>query len=119
MYGQILTNKRGETVKILSHHQDIYIISYPNDHKVASGSNFTKQDLINLNWIFPVETEKEKWTPELSQSYFVPNIVNKSKHDLYIWRDDEGNKRSLANNLVCRTLEEAIALTDKMLGVVK
>jgi len=116
MYGQILTNKTGKTVKILSHHQDVYIISNPNDHTNAIDRNYTKQDLIALGWVFPVETEK--WTPEIDNTYFVPNVTNRSKHNLSIWANDEIDNLRLANNLVCRTVKEAIALTDKMLGAV-
>jgi len=114
MYGQILTNKSGKTVKILSHHQDIYIISNPNDHTNAIDRNYTKQDLIALGWIFPVE----KWTPERGMTYFIPHVSYESKYDFHIWTNDELGNLQLANNLVCRTKEEAIALTDKMLGAV-
>ena len=115
MYGQILTNKSGKTVKILSHHQDIYIISYPNDHTKANGSNYTKEELIKKGWIFPVE----KWVPEDGKIYYIPNILSDNKYDYYYWTNNEYDKHYLANNLVCRTKEEAIALTDKMLGAVK
>ena len=115
MYGQILTHKDGKTVKILSHHQDIYIISNPNDHTNAIDRNYTKQDLIALGWIFPVE----KWTPEMNGIYYIPHVTNGSRYNSLAWKNDGIDERHLANNLVCRTSEEAIALTDKMLGVVK
>ena len=115
MYKQILTNKDGKTVKVLSHHQEIYIISLPNDHKRANDGNFTKEDLIACGFIFPVK----KWTPEIGEDYYVPNLSDVSKYDSYQWNNDGIDERHLANNLVCRTKEEAIALIDKMLGVIK
>jgi len=114
MHGQILTNKDGgETVKILSHHQDVYVISQTDNHK-KTGCNYTKEELIAYGWIFPVE----KWAPTPDETYYVPSINDKSKYDYEYWTNDELDKHRLANNLVCRTKEEAIALTDKMLGAV-
>jgi len=113
MHGQILTNKDGgETVKILSHHQDVYVISQTDNHK-KTGCNYTKEELIAYGWIFPVE----KWVPEIGMAYFIP-YIDESKYISSTWQNDEGDNRYLANNLVCRTPEEAIALTDKMLGAV-
>ena len=117
MYKQILTHKYGATVKILSHHQGIYIISLPDNHTRADYMNYTKELLIENGWIFPVETEK--WTPEMQSSYFIPNVTSRGKYNLTVWANDENDKQHLANNLVCRTPAEAIALTDKMLGAVK
>jgi len=114
MYGQILTNKNGDTVKILSHHQDIYIVSLVNSHKEASDTNFTKQEIIDLGWIFPVE----KWVPEVGIKYFVPHVFYENKYISSTWENDKYDNSRLARNIICRTKEEAIALTDKMLGAV-
>ena len=114
MYGQILTNKNGDTVKILGVTNEIIFVSYPNEHTTAINTNYTKGELIALGWIFPVE----KWTPERGMTYFIPHVSYESKYDFHIWTNDELGNLQLANNLVCRTKEEAIALTDKMLGAV-
>ena len=114
MYEQILTNKNGETVKILGVINEIIFISQPNDHTKANGSNYTKEELIKSGWIFPVE----KWTPEINDIYYVPNVISDTKYSSFLWTDKNYGNYYLANNLVCRTLEEAIALTDKMLGAV-
>jgi len=116
MYEQILTHKTGKTVKILSHHQEIYIISR-TDHKSANNGNFTKEDLIAYGWAFPVETKK--WKPAMNKSYYIPGVTNPIKWNFSTWYNDELDNYRLALNLVCRTKEEAIALTDKMLGVVR
>jgi len=115
MYEQILTNKNGDTVKILLHYQDIYIVSEPDNHKSADNANYTKEDLISYGWIFPVE----KWTPEMDEIYYIPSTAHPDKYEVNFWKDCDTTKRYLSNNLVCRTPEEAIALTDKMLGVIK
>jgi len=115
MYKQILTNKEGKKVKILSHHQDIYIISQTNNHAKADDDNYTKQDLVDLGFIFPVEV----WTPEIGEEYYVPYFADDIKYNSSTWTDHKLDNHRLANNLICRTKEEAIALTDKMLGVVK
>ena len=115
MYGQILTNKDGDTIKILGVLNELIFISATNDHTKANGSNYTKQDLIALGWIFPVE----KWTPEKDEKYYIPNVISETKYTQDFWVNDETDNLHLANNLVCRTKKEAIALTDKMLGAVK
>ena len=114
MYGQILTNKNGETVKILGVINEIIFISQPNDYKTANNSNCTKEDLTNAGYIFPVE----KWTPEMNEVYCIPSLTCEGKYDYRYWDNNKTDKYYLANNLVCRTKEEAIALTDKMLGAV-
>ena len=114
MYEQILTNKDGYTVKILGVLNEVIFISRENEH-TGAGSFYTKAELINRGYIFPVE----KWTPEMQSSYFIPNVTSRSKHNLSIWANDEMDNIHLANNLVCRTPAEAIALTNKMLGAVR
>ena len=114
MYGQILTNKHGAKVKVLLHYQDIYIISFSNEYEKASDTNYTKQDLISYGWTFPVE----KWVPETGNKYSTPSFTDEDKYDFDYWDNDKTDRYRLANNLVCRTEEEAIALTDKMLGAV-
>jgi len=115
MYGQILTNTIEDTVKILGVTNEIIFISHENDHTSASDANYTKQDLIDLGWIFPVE----KWVPEKGMTYFIPDVSGENKYYPSTWANHEIDNYRLANNLVCRTKEEAIALTDKMLGAVK
>ena len=114
MYEQILTYRNGETVKILLHYQDIYIISFLDNHIKANSINFTKEELIAQGWIIPVE----KWTPEIGEEYYVPYFADDIKYNSSTWTDHKLDNHRLANNLVCRTKEEAIALTDKMLGAV-
>ena len=114
MYEQILTHKGGTTVKILGVCGEIIFISQACDYKTANGSYYTKEDLIELGFIFPVE----KWTPELREKYYIP-YAGEDKYDYEYWHNNDYENYRLANNLVCRTKEEAIALTDKMLGAVK
>jgi len=114
MYGQILTNKDGSTVKILGVSDEIIFISTLNDHTIAHHAS-TKQGLIALGWIFPVE----KWVPERGMAYFIPDLFAENKYTVSSWFDRKFDNHWLANNLVCRTKEEAIALTDKMLTAVK
>ena len=114
MYGQILTNKNGDTVKILGVTNEIIFISQVGDHTTACDTNYTKQDLVGIGFIFPVE----KWTPEMDEKYYMPLLNSENKYDSYRWTNHKVDNHRLANNLVCRTREEAIALTDKMLGAV-
>jgi len=115
MYGQILTNKDGDTIKILGVLNELIFISATNDYKTANNSNCTKEDLIDCGWIFPIE----KWTPEMDEKYYTPYTGDVTKYISCTWTNNKTDKHFLANNLVCRTKEEAIALTDKMLGAVR
>ena len=115
MYGQILTHRDGRKAKIIDITNKIISIGVVNIYNVVDLYKFKKEDIIKLGWIFPVE----KWVPEDGKIYYIPDLISESKYNSFIWRSDEHDKHYLANNLVCRTPAEAIALTDKMLGAVK
>ena len=53
MHGQILTNKNGNIVKILGVCGEIIFVSRTNEHTRANDHNYTKEELISYDWIFP------------------------------------------------------------------
>ena len=115
MYGQILTHRDGRKAKIIDITNKIISIGVVNIYNVVDLYKFKKEDLIKLGWIFPAK----KWTPELNDKYYVPDLTDKDKHNCVTWKNDEDDRYYLANNLVYSTPEKAIALTNKMLGAVR
>ena len=62
-----------------------------------------------------------KWKPEVGETYYIPDMFFEEKEDIlaYIWSDSELDYRKYEASIVCRTKEEAIELSSKMLMVAK
>ena len=62
-----------------------------------------------------------KWKPEIGETYYIPDMFFEGKEDIlaYIWSDSELDYRKYEAGIVCRTKEEAVELSDKMLMVAK
>ena len=61
------------------------------------------------------------WRPQIREKYYVPRIAvqPEDRHFYYYWTYDDINIKHYHMGLVCKTPEEAIALTEKMLAVAK
>ena len=64
---------------------------------------------------------KLSWKPQKCAPYYIPCIVAQSEHmySMFYWKDDNYDKEYYRMGLVCKTPEEAVALTKKMLTVAK
>ena len=64
---------------------------------------------------------KLPWKPREGEKYYVPRIAvqPEDRHFYYYWTYDDINIKHYHMGLVCKTPEEAIALTEKMLAVAK
>ena len=64
---------------------------------------------------------KLPWKPQKCAPYYIPCIVAQSEHmySMFYWNDDNYDKEYYRMGLVCKTPEEAVALTKKMLAVAK
>lgn len=64
---------------------------------------------------------KLPWKPRKGEKYYVPRIAVRpgDRHYHYYWNNDDINIEHYRMGLVCKTIEEAIALTNKMLAVAK
>lgn len=64
---------------------------------------------------------KLHWKPQKCAPYYIPCIVAQSEHmySMFYWNDDNYDKEYYRMGLVCKTPEEAVALTKKMLTVAK
>ena len=64
---------------------------------------------------------KLPWKPRKGEKYYIPYISTQQKgmHVTYYWNNDDIDIEHYRMGLVCKTQEEAIALTEKMLDTVK
>lgn len=66
-----------------------------------------------------------KWTkvsvawPRKGDTYYTPNILSPEKYLSYKWVDSNFDKNNIRNHLVFVNKEEAIKMTERMLGVAK
>ena len=58
---------------------------------------------------------KLPWKPAIGVEYYIPSITLAKKHDIRKWYNIEDNQRHYNLGIVCKTREEAVALTEKML----
>ena len=60
---------------------------------------------------------KLPWKPRKGEKYYVPSIVIRpeDRNYYYYWSNDEINIKHYHMGIVCKTPEEATALTEKML----
>ena len=63
---------------------------------------------------------KLPWKPRKGEKYYIPYISTQQKgmHVTYYWNNDHIDIEHYRMGLVCKTPEEAIALTEKMLEAV-
>ena len=64
---------------------------------------------------------KLPWRPQIREKYYVPRIAIRSKdrYYWYHWQNSDADIKRYDMGIVCKTPSEAIALTEKMLAVVK
>lgn len=61
------------------------------------------------------------WKPQNGKQYYIPRITTNQEYmyDIYCWDDNDYDKTYYRMGIVCKTLSEAINLTQKMLAVAK
>ena len=64
---------------------------------------------------------KLPWKPKIDEQYYIPCIVAqpKCRFSVYYWNNNDYDNECYRMGLICKTSEEAIALTEKMLAVAK
>ena len=58
---------------------------------------------------------KLTWKPRDNEHYFIPDITTPEMFSYLEWTNDYVDNHMYKHGLICRTKEEAIALTEKML----
>lgn len=63
---------------------------------------------------------KLPWKPQKGEKYYVPSIVIRpeDRNYYYYWSNDDINIEHYRMGIVCKTPEEATALTEKMLAAI-
>lgn len=61
----------------------------------------------------------KQWIPNKYNIFYSPDIINSNLYVQNIWIDDVSDNRLLENNLVYKTKEEAIFVSEKLLDMLK
>ena len=64
---------------------------------------------------------KIPWKPQKGEKFYIPCIHTEPEYmyNVYYWNNDDYDKEYYRMGLICKTSEEAVALTKKMLTVAK
>ena len=80
-------------------------------------------EVLVLKWLLigVARIIKLPWKPRKGEKYYIPYISTQQKgmHVTYYWNDDHIDIEHYRMGLVCKTPEEAIAITMRMLAVAK
>lgn len=76
-----------------------------------------------LKWLLMGDARiiKLPWKPQEDEKYYVPFIATKpiNMYDEHYWENDDVDIERYRMGLVCKTSEEAVAMTKKMLAAVQ
>ena len=128
---KLLGVELGESFKITSDTQGDYPGDYQNYYRFTENNCFeTSVDgvkwetatVIVLRGILMGDTRIVKlpwrpWRPQIREKYYVPRIAVRpeDRHYYYYWSNSGVDIKRYDMGIVCKTPEEAIALTEKML----
>ena len=130
-----MDNKMIEVAKLLGVEigEVFFIREYPSDSKMylKFTENGLERSLDKDSWTKAtgrvweriitgaLKINKLPWKPREGEKYYVPRIAvqPEDRHFYYYWTYDDINIKRYDMGLVCKTPEEAIALTEKMLAV--
>ena len=128
---KLLGVELGESFKITSDTKGDYPGDYQNYYRFTENNCFeTSVDgvkwetatVIVLRGILMGDTRivKLPWKPRKGEKYYVPRIAVRpeDRHCYYYWTNDDINIEHYRMGIVCKTPEEAIALTEKMLEAI-
>lgn len=64
---------------------------------------------------------KLPWKPQKGEKFYIPCIHTEPEYmySVYYWNNDDYDKEYYRMGLVCKTSEEAVALTNKMIAMVQ
>ena len=132
-----MDNKMIEVAKLLGVEigEVFFIREYPSDSKMYL--KFTENGLERsldkdswakaAGWVWEqiitgaLKINKLPWKPREGEKYYVPRIAIRpeDRHYYYYWTYDDINIKHYHMGLVCKTPEEAINMTNRMLAVTK
>ena len=128
---KLLGVELGESFKITSDTQGDYPGDYQNYYRFTENNCFeTSVDgvkwetatVIVLRGILMGDTRivKLPWKPQEGEKYYVPRIAVRpeDRSYWYHWQNSDADIKRYDMRIVCKTPEEAIALTEKMLEAI-
>ena len=128
---KLLGVELGESFKITSDTQDDYPGDYQNYYRFTENNCFETSnvkweadtaEVLVLKWLLigVARIIKLPWKPRKGERYYVPRIAvrPKDRNCYYYWVNDDINIKHYRMGIVCKTPEEAIALTEKMLEAI-
>lgn len=61
------------------------------------------------------------WKPKIGDEYYIPyfSFYTENRYTYHVWDDADIDYFWLTNGLICKTKEEAIKMTDKLLALIK
>lgn len=104
--------------------QSYYRLTEENGCEISDdNTNWVTVSAEVLKWLVmgDVKVVKLPWKPREGEKYYVPRIAIRPEdmHYYYYWDNDGVDRKRYDMGIVCKTKEEAIALTEKMLAVAK
>lgn len=117
-------------IKIADDEKDSYHTHYYYRLTENSGIEYSED---NINWetgaamilrellMGDIRISKLPWKPQIGEKYYIPRIAIRpeDRHYYYYWGNYASDIKRYDMGIVCKTPEEAIALTKKMLAVAK
>lgn len=132
-----MANRMAEIAKLLGVRlgEVFFIKEYPSDSKIylKFTENGLEQSLDKDSWTKAtgrvweriitgaLKINKLPWKPQIGEKYYVPRIAiqPEDRHFYYYWDNDGVDIKRYDMGIVCKTKEEAVALTEKMLAAAK
>ena len=129
---KLLGVELGESFKITSDTQGDYPCDYQNYYRLTENNCLEISDdgvewkmttaAVLLKYILmgDIRIAKLPWKPQIGEKYYVPRIAiqPEDRHYYYYWDNDGVDIKRYDMGIVCKTPEEAIALTEKMLEAI-
>ena len=129
---KLLGVELGEVFKITSDTQGDYPGDYQNYYRFTENNCFeTSYDgvewkttiaavLLKHILMGDIRIVKLTWKPREGEKYYVPRIAIRpeDRHYYYYWSNSGSDIKRYDMGIVCKTPEEAIALTEKMLEAI-
>ena len=129
---KLLGVELGESFKITSDTQGDYPGDYQNYYRFTENNCF-ETSVDGVKWgtatvrvlrgilMGDARIVKLPWKPQEGEKYYVPRIAIRpeDRYYWYHWQNSDADIKRYDMGLVCKTPEEAVALTKKMLAVTK
>lgn len=116
--GSVIVDEDGRKYKVLVKCGLVIWKSYPNTFTEAYSGAFTLEQLQELD--YQLEVTEEPWQPALNEKYFTPAVNSGTARASEIsWNFSSVDIALFLAGFVCKTKEEAVLKSQKMLDSIK